>query len=860
MTSVPPEPARRYSRGTSWSVRFMDRFATALISVGGVFVIGAVLLVCVFLAIVAIPLFTGSDLGEAKVHAVGVRTSDIAAIRSDEHGLLMYVLSEGGELALVRADTGETIATQRPFGEAAPSAMMVSIKGGGVIAAFPDGTIRQGTMLFRGRIIEPSEAPPSAAKLQAGEVSAADGRVYQRLRDGLRAIELDVKLADPVQAAQGPIALIDATSTSNGHVVVALTESGTLVTKSVTSRTNLMTGEVTQRLTGGETPIEFPEGKGLPWKLMLSGLGDSAYLVWRDGTVQRYDTRDVRRASLVEMRDVVEDPGAEATAVEFLLGQSSLLVGDSSGRVGVWFRIRPTDAGTADGSKMVQGRVLGGSGSPVSAIGASPRSRLVAIAHADGGLEVRHATSGKTLGKTRLEGGGVQALSIAPKEGAVLAAGRERVAIWSLKSRHPEVSTRTIAGKVWYEGYPEPAHVWQSSSGTDDFEEKFGLVPLVFGTIKGTVYCMLFGLPIAMLAAIYTSEFLPRRTRATVKPMIEMMASLPSVVLGFLAALVFAPFVERVVPGVLAAILLVPASLVLGASLWQLLPRATAIRHASRRPAAMGVMAGLGVIAAAITGPAIERLAFGGDLKAWLTGTVGGAAPGWAVLLTPMCVGVGLLLKSRVLERLARAGERPMGRRAVAIADLAMFVAIAGAGLCVAYLAGLGLAGVGLDIRGSVVGTYVQRNALIVGFVMGFAVIPIIYTVAEDALSAVPEHLRAASLGAGATPWQTAWRVIVPTAMSGLFSATMIGFGRAVGETMIVLMAAGNTSIIDWNIFNGFRTLSANIAVELPEAVQGSTHYRMLFLAALVLFVMTFVINTVAEIIRQRFRKRAFQL
>jgi phosphate transport system permease protein len=154
----------------------------------------------------------------------------------------------------------------------------------------------------------------------------------------------------------------------------------------------------------------------------------------------------------------------------------------------------------------------------------------------------------------------------------------------------------------------------------------------------------------------------------------------------------------------------------------------------------------------------------------------------------------------------------------------------------------------------------VQRNALVVGFVMGFAVIPIIYTIAEDALSSVPAHLRLASLGAGATPWQTAVRVIIPTAMSGLFSALMVGLGRAVGETMIVLMATGNTPVMEWNLFNGFRTLSANIAVELPEAVRNSTHYRTLFLAALCLFAMTFAVNTAAEVVRQRFRKRAFQL
>jgi phosphate transport system permease protein len=88
----------------------------------------------------------------------------------------------------------------------------------------------------------------------------------------------------------------------------------------------------------------------------------------------------------------------------------------------------------------------------------------------------------------------------------------------------------------------------------------------------------------------------------------------------------------------------------------------------------------------------------------------------------------------------------------------------------------------------------------------------------------------------------------------------MLGLGRAVGETMIVLMATGNTPVMEWNIFNGFRTLSANIAVELPESVIFSTHYRILFLAALTLFLMTFVVNTLAEVVRQRFRKRAYQL
>jgi len=294
----------------------------------------------------------------------------------------------------------------------------------------------------------------------------------------------------------------------------------------------------------------------------------------------------------------------------------------------------------------------------------------------------------------------------------------------------------------------------------------------------------------------------------------------------------------------------------------------------------------VGILAATVVGPAFETAFFSGDVDGeqkgdivqWLNqhhpdevaiaaagseekATFGSGVGAWMLLLMPSCAFLMVILVAGYVNPMLRRNAHRWSRAQFGVINFAKFLLGLAAAFGLAWLLSMLLgAGAGIDLRGTFVDTYVQRNALVVGFVMGFAIIPIIYTIAEDALSTVPTHLRSASLGAGATPWQTAVRVVIPTAMSGLFSALMVGLGRAVGETMIVLMAAGNTPVMEWNIFNGFRTLSANIATELPEAVVNSTHYRTLFLCALVLFVLTFIVNTVAEVVRLRFRRRAYQL
>jgi phosphate transport system permease protein len=120
----------------------------------------------------------------------------------------------------------------------------------------------------------------------------------------------------------------------------------------------------------------------------------------------------------------------------------------------------------------------------------------------------------------------------------VLAAdGQGVLAQWQVHNPHPEVTLNTLFCKIWYEGYSQPAWVWQSTGGTDDFESKMSLTPLIFGTIKGTLYALLFAVPMALLAALYVSEFMHPSVKAYVKPVVEIMAALPSVVLGFLAGL-----------------------------------------------------------------------------------------------------------------------------------------------------------------------------------------------------------------------------------------------------------------------------------------------------------------------------------
>jgi len=349
-----------------------------------------------------------------------------------------------------------------------------------------------------------------------------------------------------------------------------------------------------------------------------------------------------------------------------------------------------------------------------------------------------------------------------------------QVWMWHVDSPHPEISFKSLWQKVWYEGYREPAYTWQSSSASDDFEPKMSLVPLVFGSLKGTFYGMLFALPLAILGALYTSQIMRPRYKKIIKPTIELMAAVPSVIVGFLGALWLAPIVEKNLMGIFILPFVLFAAAIVGGKL------VATFKHRNQYEGREFIWIFptmiISVFLAMWIGDLFEGLLFNGDLKLWVFQT----------------------FETQV------------------------------------------------D----------QRNSIVISFALGFAVIPVIFTIAEDAMSNVPQGMVAGSLALGANLWQTVRRIVLPMASPGIFAAIMIGFGRAVGETMIVLMATGNTPIMDVSMFNGMRTLAANIAVEIPEAPVDGSLYRLLFLSALLLFLMTFIVNTLAEFVRSRLRRK----
>lgn len=348
---------------------------------------------------------------------------------------------------------------------------------------------------------------------------------------------------------------------------------------------------------------------------------------------------------------------------------------------------------------------------------------------------------------------------------------QQNIEQWQIENASSIVSFESLWSKVWYHGYEEPDTIWQSTTSADNAQAKYSLVPLVIGSLKAALFALMVAIPLALGAAIYTAYFVPDSLRNWLKPGIEMLEAVPSVVIGFIAAIWLIPVVEDRLLAIVLFLWGLPVGLIISAFLQKPISRWLSLKWQSGWELIMAIPLVL----------LVAWLAFllGADLQDWLW------PQGWFA-------------------------ENQ---------------------------------------------TYSSKNALVVALALGVAIVPSIYSLAEDAIYEVPTHLRQASFALGATRAQTLRYVVLVAAYPGIFSSVMLGLSRAFGETMIVLMVTGNTPVADWDPFSGLRALTANIAIELPEAEVNSIHYRILFFTALLLFAFTFVINTLAELIRGRLRR-----
>ncbi len=729
-----------------------DRWTRNLMAAGGVAVIITILLIFIYLLYVVLPLFAPASLQPEASYPVPGGPAETLWLGTEEHAEIGLRLTGAGRAVFFKTLDGQVITDTRL---ALPEGVRITAHAAGDprAATLAVGLSNGTALVFRHRY---SVSFPNDVRTLTPEITYPLGPAPSVIDTDGRAL---VHLAVQSQDRQTTLAAV----TADGRL---------LITSFAATRSLLEAGETLAR-----QAATIPGDNGPITHLALGLLQRELYTAIGDGSIHYYDITRKTAPTLVDKVGAVGH-GQSVTAMQFLSGGISLLVGDSAGGITQWFPVRD-DRNSYTLSRV---RSFSAQAHPITRIAPEFSRKGFAAIDRSGTLGLYHTTAERTLLVERIIESPAEAVAMSPRADALLVEdGAAQVRFFRIHNEHPEVSWHSLWGKVWYESREHPEYLWQSSAATGDFEPKFSLTPLALGTLKAAVYAMLFAVPMAIMGAIYTGYFMSAGLRQVVKPSIEIMGALPTVILGFLAGLWLAPFVEAHLAGVFALLIVMPAAVLLASYLWCRLPEALCRRVPEGSEAALLLpVVAIAMFAALAAGEQLETTLFAGDLPAWLTRELG------------------------------------------------------------------------IDFD--------QRNSLVVGIAMGFAVIPPLFTISEDAIFSVPRHLTLGSLALGATPWQTLTRVVILTASPAIFSAVMIGLGRAVGETMIVLMATGNTPIMDWNIFQGFRALSANVAVEMPESEVDSTHYRVLFLASLVLFLATFLFNTVAEVVRQRLRERYSQL
>ncbi len=729
---------------------------TWFIKLGGALVITAVAGIFVFILLQIIPLFRGAEVAELKSLDAGQKRYEL--LGTDEWSELPVLIEKNGTLTFLDTTGARPPQVVTPeFAEAREiTAVAYRQQGQKVIVGTADGRFAVVNLNYSMTYTD--------GKQQVVQDVKADP-FYAITPEGAR---VDQVAYGDSGGAKLAAAICEVAGKKEVHVAM-LTEKRSLIGRG--------------KVEVGATFNLTDQLHGVPVQILVSSNADSVVVATDTGEIDYFFLQDDELKLRQRFEPFGDSPEKRIARLNFVLGDVSIVATSAAGENRVFSLFIPKG-----GNDRVWGQTKAFPDLPglPTFFAASMRTKAFLIG-TENMASLRYTTTESIRWEEALPFQTAQAIIAGKQDRILFLDTTGQLHLYSLNDPHPEASFKALFGKLWYEGASGPKYEWQSTGGTDDFEPKLSLVPLIIGTLKGTLYAMLFALPIAILAAIYTALFLEPSYKRVVKPVMEIMASLPSVVLGFLAALWLAPLLETRVPSILTMIVLIPGSALLLGWFW------AGLRYETRRKIRPGyevfvfvpILLVVGWLAWNL-GPSVERLLF----------TVTDPATG------------------------------------VKTADFRLWWP---------------------HVTGA---DYQQRNSLVVGFMMGFAVIPIIFTITEDALSNVPKALVVGSLALGASRWQTAMSVVLPTASAGIFSAVMIGLGRAIGETMIVVMATGNTPIMSWNPFDGMRTITATIATELPEAAVQGTLYRTLFLGALLLFLMTFVINTIAELLRQHLREK----
>lgn len=723
--------------------RGKDQLTRVGVTAGGIFVLITLMLIFFYLLYVIVPIFSSVAVNPKQHLSLSV-TSKTALLGVDDSNKIAYRFSHDGKVIFVDLHSpspSATILKQQTIIKN-PNAYAVSLP--------RDGMVAYATVQGQVKIVKP-----------AFELTFSEANKH-----------LQPSIQYPF--GQTPLALAPAGETITQLAISGRDDRTIVVGKMATNQlyglSLLLPENVVQRANGWQqqrfeitnTPAKIddfqltPDGKTL---YVLSGSNLYLYKL-------------TANTAFLRKIENIATGNSKPVSITLLSGANSLLITNSDNTISQWFEVVKQGK-----RKLISVRTFHFSASPlVKIVPEYYRKGFFAI-QKDGTTSAYYTAERKVIYKDKVFTKVPTDIAISPKANLLVTLDNGQLQSYQVKNAHPDIGLSSLLQKVWYEGYAEPDYVWQSTSASDEFEPKLSLVPIVFGTLKAAVYSMFFAIPLALAGAIYTAYFMSNKVRRVIKPTVELMEALPTVILGFLAGVWLAPIVEQYLAGIALGIVLLPLAIIVVGWSWSMLPG----QWRSRVPNGFHIALLIPVIIAVTYGcfglsPWIETQFFNGDLQGYLNNHLG----------------------------------------------------------------------IGYD----------QRNALIVGIAMGFAVIPTIFTIAEDAIFSVPAHLTKGSLALGATQWQTLTKVVLLTASPGIFSAIMMGLGRAVGETMIVLMATGNTPVMDWNLLQGLRTLAATIAIEMPESEVGSSHYRVLFLAAFVLFVFTFVFNTIAEVVRQRLRAK----